>query len=53
MAVYELSADMNHIQMLLEFAEIIVKKNENSFFLVTWIFHSIFHMKCSTFIDEI
>ena len=32
MLVYELSDDINHIQMLWEFAEIIVRKNKKLFF---------------------
>ena len=32
MLVYELSDDINHIQMHWEFAEIIVRKNKKSFF---------------------
>ena len=32
MLVYELSDDINHIKMHREFAEIIVRKNEKSFF---------------------
>ena len=32
MLVYELSDDINHIKMHLEFAEITARKNKNSFF---------------------
>ena len=39
MLVYELSDDINHIKMPCEFAEIIVRKKEISFFSQTFFEH--------------
>ena len=52
MVVYELSDDTNNIKMHRLFAEIIVRKNENSFFhkhFLNMDSHSIFHVKLSNF----
>ena len=42
MLVYELSDDINHIKMPWEFAEIKVRKNENSFFSQQFFEHGYF-----------